>query len=409
MIGRLDKLEIVRYDLFMLDPGVFQQVSDLQVLDLSDNLLTSLPSGLLDNLTNLVTLRIDNNNLAELPNTTFRGVSNLKTISLVGNNLVHIAEGVFAGLPLLTTLDLTDNDLVYVSDNALGPLFSDYLQLTEVRFSSNYLEEFPTWILAVRFLKLANLSHNSIQFSGIIRSLQRIDQAYIEMNIGQSPDNTDDKYRPDIARTINMEYNLIGTMDISALDEDTKLNVRLMLNFYQLDLNGNNLSCDCHIYPLYEYLRSMDTGAKRDYEEIGVLPYNFGSIRCSSPKMMSGQPLVTIDVDTFGCFGGVPDCPALCQCWLRSVDQAVVVLCDQRNLASLPKTLPTKSIKLDISGNYLSNLHVPLPQYMSSLTEVDLSSNQLSWINPRIFNQIDHNCTLKLRNNKLTHLPKQAS
>ena len=394
----------------MLDPYVFQEVSDRQALDLSENRLTSLPSGLLDNMPNLVTLRIDNNRLNELSNTTFRGVSNLKTLSLVGNNLTHIDDGVFAGLPLLTTLDLTNNHLVHISDDALGPLFSDYLKLTKVSFSKNFLTDFPIWLLSVRFLSTIDLSHNELRFSGIVKTLQRIESpGYIEINNGFSTSTTGYKYKPAIIKTIDMKYNLITAMDLSLLDNTTFLFVRLLLNFFQLDLTTNNLTCDCHMYSLFKYLRSKDTGADRNYMEIGVLPYNLDNIRCQSPSSVSGEPVVDVNIDTFGCSAEVPDCPAPCQCWVRSVDQAVFVYCNKTHLESLPETMPQESVELDYSGNSLKKLYYPLPRYISSLQRIDMSGNQLSGIDPGVIGELCHNCTLNLHHNALTHLPKQAS
>ena len=409
MEGRLDKIQIIRSNLSMLDPGIFHDVLDLQALDLSENLLTSLPSGLLEGMGNLVTLHVDNNKLTELCNTTFHGVSNLKTLSLVGNNLTRIDDGVFAGLPSLTTLDLTNNHLVHISDNALGPLFSDYLQLAEVSFSHNFLADFPIWLLSVRFLSTINLSYNKITFPGIVKTLQRIESpAYIEINNGYSTSTTGYKFKPAITKTINMEHNHIVSMDLPSLDEDTSLYVRLVLNFFQIDLDGNNLTCDCHMYSLYKYLHSMRAGADRDYEQIGVLPYNFDSVLCKSQKTLSNEPVVSVDVDTFGCFAEVPGCPADCKCWVRSTDQAVVVHCNKRNLTSLPETIPQQSVKLDFSGNHLPDLHSPLPQYMSSLERVDLSGNRLARIDPRVLRELCINCTLNLNNNALTYLPSEV-
>ena len=412
MTSELDKIQIIRCKLPMLDPEIFQQVVHLQALDLSENLLSSLPLGLLDNMKHLVTLRIDNNKLTELPNTTFHYVSNLKIISLVGNQLTHIEDGVFAGLPLLTILDLSNNRLVHVSNNALGPVYSDYLKLTDVSFSKNYLTDFPIWLLSLRLLSTINLSHNQINFSGIVRTLQRIESpAYIEINNCLSTGATGSKYKPAITKTIDFKYNLIVAMDLSprVLDEDTVRFVQLLLNFFQLDLTTNNLICDCHMYSLFKYLRAMDTGADRNYMEIGVLPYNLNYIICKYPNSVSGQSVVDVNIDTFGCSAEVPDCPAPCQCWVRSVDQAVFVYCNKTNLESLPETMPQQSLQLDFSGNHLRELQCPLPRYISSLQRMDLSSSQLALIDPRVFSELCQNCTLNLHNNALTHLPKQAS
>ena len=60
-----------------LPDGVFDELSNLEDLDLSTNVLGELPDGVFDNLSSLVSLYVDGNDLSELPDGVFDNLSSL--------------------------------------------------------------------------------------------------------------------------------------------------------------------------------------------------------------------------------------------------------------------------------------------------------------------------------------------
>lgn len=89
-----------------------QGLDALQTLDVSNNLLSAMPSLNYASLPRLLELRIDSNSIERLPNDAFADASQLKILVLAGNGLAEIPAGLFDGNPLLGLVDLSRNALV---------------------------------------------------------------------------------------------------------------------------------------------------------------------------------------------------------------------------------------------------------------------------------------------------------
>ncbi|KAM4772390.1 toll-like receptor 5 [Rhinophrynus dorsalis] len=95
--------------------NVFQELSTLRVLRLSNNFLSFLPEGIFDGLTSLQTLNLSSNLLTHLYPGMFP--ANLETLDLSKNQLLSPNPEIFASLK---TLDITDN--MYSCDCSLVSL-----------------------------------------------------------------------------------------------------------------------------------------------------------------------------------------------------------------------------------------------------------------------------------------------
>ena len=118
--------------------------------------------------------------------------------------------------------------------------------------------------------------------------------------------------------------------------------------------------------------------------------------------------LASVDDKDIGCYSNLTDCPSPCGCWIRSVDDAVTLNCSYRNLASLPSSIPSQTIDIIFTGNQMKELALPIPRFRSHLKAIDMSSNRLARIDPRVIPQLCSNCTLYLHDNALTHLPHEV-
>ena len=391
---------------------MFTRVQNLQALDLGQNLIENLESDSFVGLHHLVTIAIEDNYLTDLPVGLFQGMDSLCHIFLRGNRLESIAAATFSHLYSLKEIDLSDNHLRNVSDEAMGRESSDFTQLTSIDLSDNELQDFPIWLLKMRFLTDVDLSGNRISFEGFKQSLSRIQSAeYIWQSNTHSSSSSENTFLPAYEKTIKFHNNAFADFDITEFSELELLNFKLILNYFQLDFGGTGFHCNCKTYDLYNYLRSFDRGSVRNYNQMGVLPFNMDSITCQLPLEVQGRPLVDVPITTFGCIEEVTGCPQHCWCWVRSLDGAVKVDCSNQSLTHLPEALPEGAIELDFAANNMMNLELgpSLPDYFTSIEVLDMSNNHLAFLNGDIFVKKSSVTDLRFHGNKLTTMPTEVS
>lgn len=137
-------------------PGIFRGKAQLQVLDLSGNMLTNkgLGKGALINATRLESLNLEGNLLKQVPR---HLPHSLKTLNLEGNSISSISKTMFLSLPHLEHLGLARNKIAKVVPGAFRVL----PLLHQLDLSHNVLHQvprqLPTWLLYIA------LNHNKIQ------------------------------------------------------------------------------------------------------------------------------------------------------------------------------------------------------------------------------------------------------
>ncbi|XP_045167449.2 uncharacterized protein LOC123530741 [Mercenaria mercenaria] len=118
-------------------PDAFTMLSNLKILDLSNNLLTKLSKFVFDGLQRLQTLNIDGNvKLATLEQYTFQFLQSVKVLRIMGTKIRNIVSNTFAGLNL-TRLDLQNNKFQSIEDVGFGNLAVEHLS-----FQSNLISTF---------------------------------------------------------------------------------------------------------------------------------------------------------------------------------------------------------------------------------------------------------------------------
>ena len=103
-------------------------------------------------------------------------------------------------------------------------------------------------------------------------------------------------------------------------------------------------------------------------------------------------------------------CGPGCKCYTDNRERALVANCSFLGLSEVPSNLPNYTNWLFLSGNNIYSLseNVSSLPFLSFLTTVDLSQNNLHHISDKIFNLFTHCYSLDVSNNNLTTLSENV-
>ncbi|XP_068086048.1 chaoptin [Anabrus simplex] len=131
-LGRLRKLRLARNKLTRFNSDVFQGAENLDHLDLSENFLTEVPSVALKVFTSLKHLNLSSNSIKSLEGANLGAQPDLQQLDLSRNGLATVTPGAFLGLRQLRVLDLSVNSLRTVDDDVFEGLENlEYLSLLD--------------------------------------------------------------------------------------------------------------------------------------------------------------------------------------------------------------------------------------------------------------------------------------
>ena len=175
--------------------------SELKTLDLGQNRIETIPEGIFDELSSLYALRLAGNDIAKLSNNTFGNVSSLQVLNLASNRLEAIPQGTFVGLQHLKGLRLDDNALTDING-----IVASLGRLQWLNVSFNQLEWFD-YAFIPNSLEWMDMSHNDIGELGNFYNLQNF-----------------------ALHTLEASHNRISLLDESSLPAKRLQIVRLMHN-----------------------------------------------------------------------------------------------------------------------------------------------------------------------------------
>ncbi|XP_044004103.1 leucine-rich repeat-containing protein 15-like [Aphidius gifuensis] len=172
-----EKLRLSFNSLYWLESGTFNNLSNLKILKIRNNQLTSLLKDTFTGLKNLRTLDLSYNQLDYLESGTFNNLSNLQQLSFNNNNLTELSSDIFNDLEKLRWLELSRNKL-----NCLQPgTFENLSNLQKLDISRNNLTALSNNTFnGLEKLRWLELSRNKINFLkpgtfNYLSNLQKLD------------------------------------------------------------------------------------------------------------------------------------------------------------------------------------------------------------------------------------------
>ncbi|XP_022101656.1 leucine-rich repeat-containing protein 40-like isoform X2 [Acanthaster planci] len=246
-----------------------QQLPALTVLDVHDNVLTSLPPAI-GELLNLQRLNVSHNKLTSLPPELFQ-LRHLLLFHLEHNDLTELPEGIGEFIHLeelnlshnkLTTLPYTVGHLaklktLNISNNQITSLPSSMGMLKAVRIleaSNNKLPEIPTEVGDMKSLEQLFLQHNVLSGLPLLRACISL-------------------------KELHAGYNRITVLSPDHLEHLATVNV--------LSMRDNKLT---HIPEEMVNLRSLQR-LDLTNNDLSTLPYKLGTLTSLKSLVLDGNPM----------------------------------------------------------------------------------------------------------------------
>ncbi|KAG8238857.1 hypothetical protein J437_LFUL018463 [Ladona fulva] len=328
---------------------LFSGAENLEHLDLSDNVMSEIPSIALDSLPYLKILNLSSNSIQSVQNKDLQRHTSLEVLDLSRNAISSLGSGTFLGLRALRVLDLGVNALRAVEDDA----FEGLSALSSLSLRDNNALLVPSSALG----RLPLLVHLRLDFNRV---------AAVSSDL-----------LPDIApalRSLDLSHNVVRELPPDAF--------RRFSSLRWLSLSGNRLSAleEASLAGLERALESLSL----DYNRLQRLP----ALRLPRLETLSAahNRLVSFPDLTF--------LPHLRHLSLANNPQAGAALS--------PLALPPALVSLDLSSTGLSSPPVfPPPNALRSL---NLNRNSLSQLRDDAFLALSSLRHLDLSHNSIADI-----
>ncbi|XP_050934480.1 transforming growth factor beta activator LRRC32 isoform X2 [Lates calcarifer] len=432
-----------------IQPGLFKDMTDLKVLDLSRNhlnvfahskinigpltavesldlsnngLYTGMSDYFLADSPLLANLSLNSNSITKIAQNTFSGSLSLKKISLHNNVILEIEDGAFDSLHHLTELDLSKNSITCITD------FNLY-NLTVLNLSKNSMELFQSASSNQRYnLLYLDLSENKMPYfpflprSNVLKYLDVSRNHLQSINLSGSPEKRITVLLSHL-KYLDMSYNQLKSIPESFFC--------LMGSLEVLNVSNN---CIGSFSVTNEHLLTAVKIINLSYNSLQSLTFGENTLQSLEELFLQGNDLTTLDHQVFQRLPSIkylqlqknnlkicaleqdqdelapteenhkdpPDCVSF-----SSVRNLHFLYFSENNLQTLPENAfantPLKLLDLslnpglDMDKDSLSGLE-------HSLVHLFLRENNISWLNTdlSLLKSLKH---VDLSTNQLTSLP----
>ncbi|XP_068873238.1 transforming growth factor beta activator LRRC32 isoform X3 [Aphelocoma coerulescens] len=350
--------------------------TSLQCLDLSSNQISFITSGVFAHMTSLLEINLANNNLYELAqngtegigllpkveimdlshNNLYNGMAEyfikeaptLRYLSLADNSIVMISHKMFQGSPSLMEIDLQRNIIMDIEEGA----FETLVNLSKLNLSTNSITCISDFNL--KQLEILDLSRNSIETFRITKSDDEYSLRCLDLSENKLlhfpvfPQNLflDAGALPNL-KEFHIQSNNLQTLQFDIFSSLPRLRL--------LNLQSNNISL-CHTYSgLAKQRLAAEGSGCVSFVNSPTLQYLYladNMLNILPAHTFYKTPLVVLDL---------------------SMNPGLKI--ELKALSGLEKSLEY----LHLHGNSLIELNIDLPCF-SHLKHLNLSENQLNWL-----------------------------
>lgn len=415
LLNRASITFLSKFEMHCISIEVF--LLQTEELDISGNQFTTIPANISE-LHQLQILNLSQNSISTLDSAALKGLERLKVLDLSRNlfeNWGDIQNGSLIGATSLSELDLSHNSLRGFPD--LGqqpPLRSDTLEILRLSNCSiaNILGDILDGLPALVHLDLRKNSINALNAqikSDSLRSLdlsecglQRIHpEAFLEMPALESLTLLKN-YQ--LKKWISRSYSL-ANLDISECNFERLPSVHLP-NLTKINLRGNHIRklgvYEFSIYPLLQWL-DLSSNAIQDIDEtafaalkfLRTIDLSFNTIYKVSPETFSKNTrLVRLNLSQ-------NYLRTLEQFAIKSLETLDVSVCEIQNIAKDCLVMMPKLYVLNMSRNLLS--HIPGNLQGPKVAYLDLSLCHISSLNNETFSAMPNLVKLSLQGKHFSH------
>ena len=213
-----------------IEDASFSKLINLECLDLSSNFLKSVNKKTFQGLTNIKQIYLDNNKIATINDESFQELPNIIILRLNKNELGKISSLLFKGLVSLTVLNLQSANIQKIEDES----FADLKNLETLILTNNELKNITYKMMkGLKSVTQLFLDSNEIEYisSDCFRDLTNLSQLYLYKNQINS-----------IANILQDLKNLtVLNVSSNKLEKINEKTLRGLDNLQEIDLENNQI------------------------------------------------------------------------------------------------------------------------------------------------------------------------
>uniref|UniRef100_T1J3Q9 LRRCT domain-containing protein n=1 Tax=Strigamia maritima TaxID=126957 RepID=T1J3Q9_STRMM len=362
-----------------IQPDSLLHLTTLNFVDLSRNHLLDISSAsaTFGRLVNLQEIHLDVNLVRKVDENTFDGLDNLQVLSLDDNMLLAVPTSGLSNLKSLRVLTINHNRISAISAGILRGINS----LEELSVRNNLIRQIPDATFS-QFSALQVLDLNGNQLSRVdVNAFIGVDQQLVYLDLGSN-----ELQQFDAMPFPALEILILGRNRLSVIRRDT---FHKMPNLYDLDLGSNQIE-SIH-EASFANLRRLQTLQLQNNGLLALARGLFEHLDELKVLNLSGNRLKIIEGDCF-----------------RQLDKLEILDLSRNNISAMRKNAfsSVTSLKhLDLSDNKMVTFKGDIFAEPTSLATLDLSRNLISYLYPDSLSVHPHLETLSLARNKLSFFP----